>query len=148
MGEHYKTYGAVMLFLLREVNGKTHILLQKRANTGYADGMWDCGTSGHVEDNESMKCAMIREAKEELGIKIENLHFATFVHKHSANGVNYYNNYFVCNEYEGIPEIMEKNKCSEIQWFPIEQLPKELLDDRKEALSKYLNGISYSEHGW
>ena len=49
MRERYKTASAVMLLLLRERNGRQEILLQKRRNTGYADGMWDCGAAGHVE---------------------------------------------------------------------------------------------------
>ena len=60
MRERYKTASAVMLLLLRERNGRQEILLQKRRNTGYADGMWDCGAAGHVEAGETMRAAMAR----------------------------------------------------------------------------------------
>ena len=66
MKERYRTLSAVMLLLTKEENGKEQILLQKRKNTGYMDGHWDCSVSGHVEYMESMKMAMQRETKEEL----------------------------------------------------------------------------------
>lgn len=45
MKERYRTLSAVMLMLIRENNGKEEILLQKRKNTGYMDGHWDCSAS-------------------------------------------------------------------------------------------------------
>ena len=59
MRERYKTASAVMLFLLRERNGRQEILLQKRRNTGYADGMWDCGEA-KPQICEPEKCAELR----------------------------------------------------------------------------------------
>lgn len=67
MDKHYRTLSSVMLLLLREVEGNRQILLQKRQNTGFADGKWECGATGHVEAGESMRLALAREAKEELG---------------------------------------------------------------------------------
>ena len=43
--EKYRTWTSVMLMLIRENNGKEEILLQKRKNTGYMDGYWDCSAS-------------------------------------------------------------------------------------------------------
>ena len=50
------------------------VLMMKRQNTGYMDGMYAL-VAGHVEVGESFKAAIIREAKEEVGItlKEENL---------------------------------------------------------------------------
>ena len=45
MKERYRTLSAVILMLTRENNGKEEILLQKRKNTGYMDGYWDCSAS-------------------------------------------------------------------------------------------------------
>ena len=45
MKEHYRTLSAVMLMLMRENNGVEEILLQKRKNTGYMDGYYDCAAS-------------------------------------------------------------------------------------------------------
>ena len=46
------------------------VLLSVRANTGYRDG-WYSVVGGHVEDNEYLIDATIREAEEEVGVKIK-----------------------------------------------------------------------------
>ena len=150
MKERYKTLSAVMLMLIRENNGTEEILLQKRKNTGYMDGHWDCSASGHVENMESMKMAMQREAKEELCIDIDvhDLEFVSLIHK--INGVDtiYYNGYFKAKKWKGEPKIGEPNKNEEIRWFDIHNLPDNLVDDRKDAIKNYIQKIPYSEFGW
>ena len=39
----------------------TQVLLQLRRNTGYMDGHWACGASGHVEAAESVLETAVRE---------------------------------------------------------------------------------------
>ena len=130
MRERYKTASAVMLLLLRERNGRQEILLQKRRNTGYADGMWDCGAAGHVEAGETMRAAMAREAAEELGLAFSpaDVRFATLTHKTSPDGTTYVNVFFCAD-------------CGEA-------LPETLLADRRAALKNFRAGVPYSEFGW
>lgn len=149
--EVYKTPSAVILILLRKVGDKTQILLQRRKNTGFADGLWDFSCAGKVEKDETMTQAAVREAKEELGVKIsaENLQFAVFIHKcDKPCNLIYYNAYFICTDFCGKPEIYEPEKCSEIKWFDLDGLPEDLIDDRKCALKAYLDGVHYLEYGW
>lgn len=147
----YKTPSAIIMLLMRECGGRKQILLQRRQNTGFADGLWDFSCAGKVEEGETMTQAAVREAKEELGITVavEDLHFAVLVHKcdKSCNLI-YYNAYFICADYKGEPHICEPEKCSEIKWFDMNVLPDDLIDDRKRALEAYLNGVHYLEYGW
>lgn len=105
---------------------------------------------GHVEDKESMKEAVKREAKEELcvNIDINDLEFVSLIHKMNKNDIIYYNGYFKTKIWEGEPQIGELDKNEEIKWFPISKLPENLIDDRKEAIKNYINKIPYSEFGW
>jgi 8-oxo-dGTP pyrophosphatase MutT (NUDIX family) len=147
----FLTKSAVMLFLFRDKNGRREILLQKRLNTGYMDGMWDCSVSGHVEEKESMMMALQREAKEEINIviRISNINFATLVHRHTHElGSTYYDGYFFVHTFEGTPSINESGKCSDLRWFAVNDLPSEFLSDRKRALNNYLNNVPYDEIGW
>lgn len=70
MKERYQSKVVVFLILTRNINGKKEILLQKRCNTGYMDGKYDCACSGHLEKGESLSMAVAREAKEEIGIDV------------------------------------------------------------------------------
>jgi 8-oxo-dGTP pyrophosphatase MutT (NUDIX family) len=151
MKERFLTPSAVILILVKRENGKVKVLLQKRQNTGFADGLFDLSCSGHVEHGESMSDAVIREAAEEIGVCInkENLRFVTLIHKREENtDVTYYNGYFACENFIGEPKICEQEKCSSLQWFDIDNLPSDLISDRKCAINAYLNGINYIEFGW
>ncbi len=149
MSERFRVPCAVMLMLMRETKTCEEILLQKRQNTGFADGFYDFSASGHVEDNESMKVAMCREAKEELNIDInqEDLEFICLIHKNISRGI-YVNVYFKAIKWSGTPIINEPNKNAEIKWFNIKDLPENLINDRIEAIHNYKSNIKYCEYGW
>jgi len=53
------------------VSASTQVLLQLRRNTGYMDGHWACGASGHVEAAESVVETALRETREESGARAE-----------------------------------------------------------------------------
>ena len=151
MKEHFCVPSASIVMRLRNEGGKTQVLLQRRQNTGFMDGLWDLSCSGHVEHGESMTEAAAREAKEELGVTVavDKLKFFTFVHKREKEwDLTYYNAYFVCTEFIGEPKICEPEKCSELKWFDLENLPDDLINDRKCAIKAYLDGVHYIEYGW
>lgn len=143
--ERFKTPSTAMLMLIRNNNGKEQILLQKRKNTGYMDGFYDFGATGHVEDKETMSMALIRETKEEIGIDIENadINFVTLIHDISE--AIYYNGYFVVKKWKGEPKINEPDKISEIKWCDIDDLPKNIIDSRRIAIRNYKTHNPYSE---
>lgn len=150
MGEHFKSLSAVFPIILQKEDGDGNekILLHRRKNTGYQDGKWDIAASGHVDEGETAKMAVVRECAEELGIdvKITDLYFVHLSHRVSnSGGRTYYDIYFVVNKYNGIPKIMEPDKCSELRWFKINELPKEIIDIRKVVLDNYRDKIQYSE---
>lgn len=124
MKERYMCKIAVFLIITREVNNKTEVLLQRRFNTGYMDGKYDTACSGHLEAGESVSTAIIREAKEELGIKVseDDLKFVALIHRYKDN---YLDVFFKADTYIGTPKIMEPNKCDDLQWFELNKLPKD-----------------------
>lgn len=142
--ERFKLRSAVYLFPLKE----DKVLLLRRFNTGWMDGMYSL-VSGHLDGNETVSDAMIREALEEATIKItkENLIPATVIHRKSPDQ-EYIDFFFVVRDWEGEERIGEPDKCDDLSWFPINNLPDNLLPHVKEALANYQNKIPFSESGW
>lgn len=144
MKERYQSKVAVFLILTREENGKTEILLQKRYNTGYMDGKYDAACSGHLEKGESVSMALVREAKEEIGIDIneKDLRFVELIHSYKED---YINVFFTTKKYSGTPKIMEPEKCDDLRWFDIENLPENIFPRIKNVLININKGILYDD---
>lgn len=142
MEERYKSNVTVSLMLFR--NDKREILLQKRKNTGYMDGMYDNACSGHLEENESVLEALIREAKEEIGIIIhkKDINLISVIH---AKNENYINFFFEVSSYDEIPVVMEKEKCEELRWFNINEIPENIIPKLKQVLDMINKGIICDE---
>lgn len=144
MKERYQSKVAVFLILTREENGKTGILLQERYNTGYMDGKYDAACSGHLEKGESVSMALVREAKEEIGIDIneKDLRFVELIHSYKED---YINVFFTTKKYSGTPKIMEPEKCDDLRWFDIENLPENIFPRIKNVLININKGILYDD---
>ena len=144
MKDRYESKVIVFLILTRVNNGKKQILLQKRKNTGYMDGKYDMACSGHLEKGETLSQAVVREAKEEIGITINemDLELVSVIHPYQEN---YLNLFFMTPRYQGIPKIMEKEKCEDLNWFDIDNLPENTIDRIKNVLKNIEKGLLYDD---
>lgn len=145
MEEKYYSRLAVSLMLTRiNENKEKEILLQLRKNTGYMDGMYDFACSGHVEKGESYTKALIREAKEEIGINLNenNLIFLAVNHNYQADHVQLF---FTTKNYEGIPKVCEPDKCGEVKWFKINALPKNVIPYVANVIEDINYGIQFDD---
>lgn len=149
MKERYKLRCAVFLILTKIENGKEYILLQRRQNTGILDGKYDVSCSGHLEAGETLKQAMKRETKEEIGIDIfeDKLELSSVMHANFSDS-EYLLIAFSTKDYKGMPTIMEDDKCSDLKWFEIDNLPDDIADTRRIMIDNYLNDNNYNEYGF
>ena len=140
MTEPFKIFGAVFVFL--QCEGK--IFLMRRANTGYRDGYYAL-PSGHIEHNESVLNAAVREVKEETGLSIqpEQLKFAHALYRRSDR--TYADYYFTCDSWEGEPIIAEPHKCDAADWFSVDELPEKVPSEVIQALECLKQGKPFSE---
>ncbi len=123
------------------------VLLTRRFQTGYKDG-WYAFPAGHLEPDETATTAMIREAKEEVGVIIQptDLMFAHVMHRHTNQ--TYVDFFFVCHQWQGTPIVAEPDKCDDLRWFALDALPENAIDFVKQVMSEYQAGRHYSELGW
>ena len=126
----------------------TKILLMRRFNTGWMDGMYSL-ISGHIDGNESVTDALIREAYEEAQITLsrDDLKPATVLHRKSPDE-EYIDFFFVAEKWKGIPKIGEPDKCDDLSWFDINNLPTNTLPYIKDALDNYKKNNPFFEYGW
>jgi len=134
-------------YLLLIKSGK--ILLQRRFNTGWEDGKYTL-ISGHLDGSETVKQAMVREAKEEAGIIIKSvdLHVVHTIHRKSNKNLEYIDFFLSCDKWQGRPQIIEHDKCDDMQWFSLKDLPKNTLLHIKQAIENYSNRVPFSELGF
>ena len=126
---------------------KNHeILLSKRKNTGFCDGFYSFPV-GKLEDCESVLAAMKREAKEEINIDLLDLEIVQVMNRlgEDINRVDYF---FIAEAYEGTIQNNEPDKCSELKWFDVDNLPMEIIPYIREAILNYRNNIRFSLYGW
>ena len=60
------------LWLLRRREGRTEILLQKRAQTKSFPGCYDISSAGHIPAGNEYRESALRELREELGVTAED----------------------------------------------------------------------------
>ena len=150
--ERYKTPTASHLFLIRDTDdGRTEVLLQKRGKT-WKEGWWDASASGHVDEGECMTASIIREAKEEICVTVKKEDFTYTLCIHAcyakSGGDTYHEGFFFAKVWQGEPQVGEAEKIAEIKWFDINDLPEQMLPDRRQAIENFKQGIHYSEYGW
>ncbi len=123
------------------------VLLGRRSNTGYADGCWHL-PAGHVEDGESATEALVREAGEEIGVRLDpaDVRFVHLMHHHTDSGRIAL--FFDVARWQGEPVNTEPDKCAGWDWFPLEDLPEDMIPYAAEGLARYRKGEVYSERGW
>jgi len=123
------------------------ILLLKRLNTGYEDGNYSL-PAGHVDDNESFITAMAREIKEEIGLAIKKGEINLVHVMHRKEEDIRMDFFFIVNNWEGEPKNTEPDKCSDLSWFPLDNLPKNTISYIIQAIKNYQNNLLYSEVGF
>ncbi len=134
---------AVHLFFLREAQ----ILLLRRFNTGYEDGKYSV-VAGHVEAEETVTQAAIREAKEEVGVsvKMDDLEVVHVMHRKSSDErIDFF---MAVKRWSNDISNCEPDKCDELTWYPVSELPEDVIPYVRHAIEGYQKGIHYSEFGW
>lgn len=133
----------VHLFFLRG----DQILLARRFNTGFADGQYSV-PAGHLDGGETVMAAAVREALEEVGVHLQAdcIHYSSVMHR--LDGEERVDFFVTVSEWIGEPFNAEPDKCDDLRWVSVDDLPENTIPYIKIALHSHLNGIQFNEFGW
>ena len=150
MTDRFVLVPASYVYLLREGDDGTEVLLQLRQGTPYMDGHWAAAAAGHVERGETAYDAARREALEELGLTDLALEFA-FTMQRSQFGpaveerVDWF---FTARSWSGTPRVVEAHKAARVEWFPLTALPEPMVPHEAYALEQLSSGAVYLTFGF
>lgn len=118
------------------------LLIQKRKGTKLWPGYYAL-PAGHIDVVENQYEALVREAKEELNIEINpkditNSYVVLRRNYFEIDGKKlepYIDYYFEISKYQGVPSIVEQDKCDELIWADINDLPNPFINYEGDFLS-------------
>lgn len=140
---HATFVSAVHLFMIR----REEILLLRRYNTGYQDGNYSV-VAGHLEGGEQVLLAAAREAKEEVGITIPPRQMAVVGVMHRLSDDERFDFFVIADHWQGEIHNMEPERCDELCWQPLDDLPHNVIPYVRKAIENFRAGIWFDSFGW
>lgn len=124
------------------------VLLLRRFNTGYEDGKYSL-PAGHVDAGETFTQTLVREVAEEIGVTLEvmDVHVAHMMHRKAIDSERI-DTFFVAEKWTGEIRNMEPNKCDDLSWRSLGELPENIIPYVRQALECVYDGVFYSEFGF
>ena len=121
-------------------DGKGKFLMGKRnENARDCNGLWDFG-GGTLEYGESIEIALIREMKEEFGANLSNIKKVDV--RESVEENKHWLGIYHVALIDKVEEVyIAEDVYSEIGWFTLDTMPKELIGDDAEHVERYLRYI-------
>jgi len=143
-GERFKPYAAAYLVLVNA----GQVLLLRRFHTGYQDGNYGL-VAGHLDGGETARQCIVREAREEAGITVrpEDLEVVHVMHRFRPDR-EYFDIYLRTEQWTGDITNMEPNKCDELRWWRMGDLPDNMVPEVRRALENIGKHVHYGEFGW
>ncbi|OKI09344.1 DNA mismatch repair protein MutT [Streptomyces sp. CB02923] len=125
------------------------ILLSQRGSP-YGYGRWHL-PSGKLDTGESLPVGAAREAHEGTGITVDPAHLRHVhtVHHQQSPGDERIGFFFLATRWEGEPTNREPDKCLDLRFFDVHDLPEDIIEYPAAGLYGYLtNPTPLTLHGW
>lgn len=114
---------------------------------GHRKGSFGAGEygviGGHVEYGETLEEAVLRELREECGIKVKNLRMLCVSDLMQYAPRHYVDVGFVAEWESGEPQILEPHKCQGWEWRHLDDLPEQMFGVSLEYVEAYKTGKNY-----
>lgn len=131
------------------VDDNSVLLTQRRDPNPAFNGRWHL-PSGKLDAGESVLDAATREGEEEVGVLIEpaDLRHVHTIHVKGSGPEARLGLFFETRHWIGEPTNREPDKCSAVQWFPLDALPERIIDYPAAGIHAYRTGHLFSTRGW
>lgn len=129
---------------------RSSILLSRRRDRDPAfDGRWHL-PAGKLDAGESVLDAAVREADEEIGVRIDpgDLRLVHTLHVKGPGREPRLGLFFEAQRWHGTPENREPEKCSAIAWFRLDGLPERLIEYPAAGIRGYREERTFGVRGW
>jgi 8-oxo-dGTP diphosphatase len=127
------------------------ILLMRREGSGYHDGKLSV-PAGHLDGGEHVVTGLIRELHEEVGVLVDPAacHLVTVLHRapEAPGDDEYLDLFFSVGYWAGTPSIGEPDKCSELLWATLRELPVDVIDYVASGIHASTVGQPLVTFGW
>ena len=137
---HFQLIVDVHLLLLRDGD----VLLGRRANTGYGDGAYE-PPSGRLAERETLVEAAVRVAAAQIGIALDPVRVSLAHVMHDVSGAGRMAFFLTVDGWEGDAGPATKS-YSDLGWFPLTQLPANMIDRARVAIRNYAAGARFSTY--
>ncbi|MFC4124386.1 NUDIX domain-containing protein [Nocardia rhizosphaerae] len=125
------------------------VLLSLRRSADEYDNRWHL-PSGKLEVGESAAAGAVREAAEEIGVGIEpaDLRLIHVAHVTAPGRPARLGLFFRAERWRGEPVNQEPDRCYAVRWFPLDDLPAEVIEYSALGIDALNSRSPYSEFGW
>ena len=147
--KRFKLKVGLFLFLIQE----NKILLLRRYRTGIEDGMYVVPMGGH-DGKTTVIETLIREVEEETAMRLHEKEVTLCHVMHRRHPMpqdltfEQIDLFFKAETYEGVIENMEPDKCDELEFFPLDQLPSKTSPFIRQAILCMQHNQPFSTFGW
>jgi 8-oxo-dGTP diphosphatase len=137
----------VDVHLLLVSNGD--LLLGRRANTGYGDGAYE-PPSGRLAERETLVEAAVRVAAAQMGVALDPLRVSLAHVLHDVSGAGRMA-FFLTTDGWGdeacpVPQAGGPRSYSDFGWYPLTDLPANMIDRARVAVRNYAAGARFSTY--
>ncbi|MET9956551.1 NUDIX domain-containing protein [Streptomyces sp. NPDC006339] len=121
----------------------------RHPDSAYAGNTWHY-LAGKCEQESAVTC-LVWEAREEAGLVIDpaDVELLHVVHAvDTPGGQPLMQLVFRARRWQGVPQVLETDKCLTWRWWPPHALPERLVPYTRTALTAIAEGRTYSQWGW
>jgi 8-oxo-dGTP diphosphatase len=137
--------GVMILKDQKVLLGQRHRDPAKADSELHGEGTWTM-PGGKLEFGESFEAAAYREVLEETGIKIDQgkIKLVSLCNDRVPDA-HFITIGFVCEAFDGEPQVMEPDEIVSWQWFPLDSLPKPIFFPSQEIIANCQTGKIYCQ---